>query len=270
MVWPDTFNNYFQPEVAKAAVEVLEDAGYEVEVPRESVCCGRPLYDYGMLDLARSTLLDTIAKLRPQLRDGTPIVGLEPSCVSVFRDEMPDLLWGNEDARRLSGQVFLFSEFLKKKATGYRAPVWKRRAMVQGHCHHKAIFKMNDEEAVLKEIGLDYQMLDAGCCGMAGAFGYEEGDHYDVSIACGERVLIPAVRNAPDDTLIIADGFSCREQIAQTTDRRAFHLAEVMRMATGAAAPPARQTMPVLTKIKWTAIGAAAIATLGCLCWRRR
>ena len=269
VLWPDTFNNFFQPEVAKAAVEVLEEAGCQVEVPRQNVCCGRPLYDYGMLGLARSTLLDTIAKLRPYLEDGTPIVGLEPSCVSVFRDEMPDLLWGNEDARRLTGQVFLFSEFLKKKAPGYRPPVSKRHALVHGHCHHKALFKMNDEEALLKDMGLDYRMPDTGCCGMAGAFGYENGDHYDVSIACGERVLIPAVRSAPDDALIVADGFSCREQIEQTTGRQALHLAQVMRIAeTGAA--PARAPMPLRLKIKWTAIAAAAIGVLGWRCWRRR
>jgi Fe-S oxidoreductase len=231
ILWADTFNNYFQPEVAKAAVEVLEDAGFQVEVPAQDLCCGRPLYDYGMLDLAVRKLRQTLAGLKQQTQDGVPVVVLEPSCAAVFREEMSDLLHSDEDANRLRGQTFLLSEFLEKKAPGYQPPKLDRKAIVHGHCHHKAIMKLTDEEKVLSKLGLNYQVLDSGCCGMAGAFGYEAGDHYEVSIACGERVLLPAVREAPKTSLVIADGFSCREQILQQTDRQALHLAQVIQMA---------------------------------------
>ena len=132
--------------------------------------------------------------------------------------------------QRLHQQTFLLSEFLNKKATDYHPPQLQRKALVHGHCHHKAIMKMNDEEAMLKKLGLDYQVLDDGCCGMAGSFGFER-EHYDVSIAVGELALLPAVRQAPKDELIVANGFSCIEQIAQTTDRQALHLAQVIQMA---------------------------------------
>jgi FAD/FMN-containing dehydrogenase/Fe-S oxidoreductase len=231
ILWPDTFNNHFFPDTAAAAVEVLEAAGFRVSVPEGFFCCGRPLYDYGMLDLAKRRLQDTIAKLRPWIRAGTPIVVLEPSCATVFRDEMPNLFPHDEDAKRLQRQVLLLSEFLAQKAPDFAPPKLARRALVHGHCHHKAIMKMTDEVATLRKTGLDFTVLDSGCCGMAGAFGFEAGDHYDVSMKVGERVLLPAVRQAADDTLIVTDGFSCREQIAQTTNRRAMHLAEVLRLA---------------------------------------
>jgi Fe-S oxidoreductase len=175
-------------------------------------------------------LLQILDTLRPQIRAGIPLVGLEPSCVAVFRDELKGLFLHDEDARRLVQQSFLLSEFLESKVDNYQLPKLKRKAVVHGHCHHKAIMKMGDEEAVLSKLGLDFHVLDSGCCGMAGAFGFEK-DHYDISIKAGERVLLPAVRQAEKDTLIIADGFSCREQIAQTTDRRALHLAQVIQMA---------------------------------------
>ncbi len=228
ILWPDTFNNYFHPQTAIAAVEVLEAAGYQVVVPEQSLCCGRPLYDYGFLDLAERLLRQTLDTLRPHVEAGVPLIGLEPSCVAVFRDEMKNLLPHDEDAKRLAQQSFLLSEFLEKAQ--YQPPQLKRKALVHGHCHHKAIMKMTDENALLSKLGLDFQVLDSGCCGMAGSFGFEK-DHYDVSIKVGERVLLPAVRQADQETLIIADGFSCREQIAQTTDRQALHLAQVLQMA---------------------------------------
>jgi len=230
ILWADTFNNHFHPEAAQAAVEVLEAVGYQVEVPERSLCCGRPLYDFGMLDTAKRLLRQILDTLRPQIAAGIPLVGLEPSCVAVFRDELRNLFPGDADARRLSQQSFLLSEFLEKQVQNYQFPPLQRKAIVQGHCHHKAIMKMRDEQAVLAKLGLDVEVLDSGCCGMAGSFGFEK-DHYDVSIKVGERVLLPAVRDAAEDTLIIADGFSCREQIAQTTDRRALHLAQVIQMA---------------------------------------
>jgi FAD/FMN-containing dehydrogenase/Fe-S oxidoreductase len=230
LLWPDTFNNHFHPATAQAAVEVLEAAGYQVIVPRQSLCCGRPLYDYGMLHLAQRLLRQILLTLRPQIRAGIPVVGLEPSCVAVFRDELPNLFPHDQDARRLSRQAFLLSEFLIHKLESYQPPRLPRKAVVHGHCHHKAVMGMSDEEVALTRLGLDVTVLDAGCCGMAGSFGFEK-DHYDVSIKCGERVLLPAVRAAAKDTLIIADGFSCREQIAQATGRQALHLAQVIQLA---------------------------------------
>jgi FAD/FMN-containing dehydrogenase/Fe-S oxidoreductase len=237
MLWPDTWNNHFHPTTAQAAVDVLEAAGFQVIVPAVSLCCGRPLYDYGMLTLARKLLVRTLDAVRPQLRAGICIVGLEPSCVSVFRDELPNLLPGDADAERLQRQTYLLSEFLAEQAAHFSVPRLEGKAVVHGHCHQKAVLKFKDEETLLSKLGLDYSVLDSGCCGMAGAFGFEKGEHYDVSIACGERVLLPKVREAAPDTLIVSNGFSCREQIAQTTGRQAMHIAEVLKMALDGAAP---------------------------------
>ena len=230
LLWPDTFNNYFHPETARAAVEVLEAAGYRVELPRQMLCCGRPLYDYGMLKLARRQLRRILETLGPVVAAGVPVVGLEPSCAAVFRDELVNLFPGDETARRLSRQTVLLSEFLEQQADGYEPPRLAGKALVHGHCHHKAIMKLDAEQALLARAGLDFEVLDSGCCGLAGSFGYER-EHYDVSMKCGERVLLPAVRAAAEDTLIVADGFSCREQIAHGTGRRALHLAEVLALA---------------------------------------
>jgi Fe-S oxidoreductase len=232
LLWADTFNNHFLPSTAKAAVEVLEAAGFEVSVPRAHLCCGRPLYDVGMLDRAKSLLLQIMDELLPEIESATPIVVLEPSCASVFRDELTNLFPKDERAQALSKQVFLLSEFLEQRANNDAFPLPKlpRRALVHGHCHHKAIMKMTAEEAVLKRLDVDFTAPAPGCCGMAGAFGFEK-EKYDVSKAIGELELLPAVRRAPTDWLIVADGFSCREQIAQETDRHALHLAEVLQMA---------------------------------------
>jgi Fe-S oxidoreductase/FAD/FMN-containing dehydrogenase len=230
ILWPDTFNNHFSTGTAKAAVETLESIGFTVVVPSEPLCCGRPLYDFGFLDLAKIFLRQILNTLRDEIRAGTPIVGLEPSCVSVFRDEIRNLFPNDEDATRLSQQTFLSSEFLQKRAVKAALPKLYREALVHLHCHHAAVIKSTDEEAVLKRLGLDYEILNSGCCGMAGSFGYEK-EKYNVSIKTGERVLLPAVRKANKDTLIIANGFSCREQIEQLTGRRALHLAEVLQMA---------------------------------------
>jgi FAD/FMN-containing dehydrogenase/Fe-S oxidoreductase len=237
MLWPDTWNNYFHPTTAQAAVEVLEAAGFQVILPRATLCCGRPLYDYGMLDLAGKLLRRTLRVLRPQLRAGMAVVGLEPSCVSVFRDELPNLLPDDGDAKRLRDQTLLLTEFLAKKAPDFAIPALKAKAVVHGHCHQKSLLDVACERDVFDKLKLDYDVLDSGCCGMAGAFGFEKGEHYDVSIACGERVLLPAVRDAKPDELIIANGFSCREQIAQTTDRQALHPAQVIKMALDGATP---------------------------------
>jgi FAD/FMN-containing dehydrogenase/Fe-S oxidoreductase len=228
LLWPDTFNNHFHPATANAAADVLEAAGYEVIIPRKRLCCGRPLYDWGFLGMAKNLLRETIEVLKPELDEGIPIVGLEPSCVSVFRDELPNLFAGDADAIRLSKAVKTLPEFLLEQNVDL--PKLTGKALVQAHCHHKAILHFDDEEQILKKLGLDVDHPDSGCCGMAGAFGFEP-DKYELSMRVGERVLLPAVREATRDTIIVADGFSCREQIAQGTDREALHLAQVLQMA---------------------------------------
>jgi len=230
ILWADTFNNHFTPAVAKAAVDVLEDAGYQVQVPRQSLCCGRPLYDYGMLDTAKNLLRETLDTLREPIRNGVPIVGLEPSCMTVFRDELTNLLYGDEDAKRLQQQSFMLSEFLDQKVQNYQPPKLRRKALVHGHCHHKSQLNFKVEVELLKKAGVDCDVPDSGCCGMAGSFGYE-ANHYQVGLDCGERVLLPAVREASEDELIVSDGFSCREMIQQETNRRALHFAQVLQMA---------------------------------------
>jgi FAD/FMN-containing dehydrogenase/Fe-S oxidoreductase len=230
LLWTDTFTNSFHPEVARAHVEVLEAAGYRVEIPGRPRCCGRPLYDYGMLDTARRWLRATLRELRPALREGVPMIGMEPSCLAVFRDELPALFPEDEDARRLSKQALLLTEFLEQR--GWEPPKLNgRRAIVQRHCHHQAVMGFDSDRAILEKLGLDFEILDSGCCGMAGSFGFEAGDKYRVSQRVGERVLLPRVREARPDTLIIADGFSCRIQIEQATGRTAVHLAQVIQGA---------------------------------------
>jgi FAD/FMN-containing dehydrogenase/Fe-S oxidoreductase len=225
MLWPDTFNNYFHPETTMAAVDVLENAGYRVSIPRKPLCCGRPLYDWGFLDLAKKQLRQIMKELQPQIDAGTAIIGLEPSCISVFRDELGNLFPGK------SIPMMTLSEFIQREGDRFKMPRLQRKAIVQGHCHHKAIMKFEPEEFVLRGMGLDFEHLDSGCCGMAGAFGFE-AKHYDISMRIGERVLLPRAREAAADTLIIADGFSCREQIEQCTGRQALHLAQVLQMAS--------------------------------------
>ena len=228
ILWADTFNNHFHPYTAIAAAGALERAGYHVVVPRAPLCCGRPLYDYGMLDTAKQWLRQILNALSNDIAAGTPVVGLEPSCTAVFRDEMGELMPGDEQAKRLAKQTFVLSEFLMDR--GYPFPRLERAALVHGHCHHKAVLGFDKEQDALKRMGIEAKVLDSGCCGMAGSFGFER-DHYGISMKAGDRVLLPAVRTAPRDTLILADGFSCRTQIEQGTGRRALHLADVIEMA---------------------------------------
>ncbi|PYU84381.1 MAG: FAD-binding oxidoreductase [Acidobacteria bacterium] len=230
VLWVDTFNNYFHPETCRAALEVLEEAEFTVTCSRRPLCCGRPLYDFGMLERAKNCLSQILSALGPQIDAGLPIVVLEPSCASVFRDELHNLFPTDERATRLRNQTFLLSEFLQNHAPDYLPPSLSRKVILHGHCHHKALMKINDEESLLRKMGVELQSLDSGCCGMAGPFGFQK-DKFEISQAIGERVLLPAVRRAASDTLIVADGFSCREQILQGTGRSAMHLAEVLKMA---------------------------------------
>jgi len=242
ILWPDTFNNYFMPSTCIAAVEVLEAAGYHVIVPQPSLCCGRPLYDYGFLDRAKKLLQETLRELRDEIEAGTPLVGLEPSCVAVFRDELCNMMPMDQDAKRLSQQTFILSEFLVKR--GWHPPhKLPRKVVVHGHCHHKAALEFDKEKKLLDTFVDDYEVLESGCCGMAGAFGYEK-EHYDVSQKCGERVLLPEVRQMPKEAIVLTDGFSCREQVQQATDRKPMHFAELCKMALDEHGAPTHDAHP--------------------------
>src|SRR5258708_2826161 len=172
LLWVDTFNNHFLPATAKAAAEVLEAAGFDVTIPTAHLCCGRPLYDVGMLGRAKSLLLHIRDELLPEMGAATPIVVLEPSCAAVFRDELTNLFPNDKRAQALSKQVFLLSEFLEQRAKDFPLPKLPRRALIHGHCHHKAIMKMTAEESVLERMGIHFTAPAAGCCGMAGAVGF--------------------------------------------------------------------------------------------------
>ena len=233
ILWADTFNNHFHPGTAVAATEVLEAAGFRVDVPRAHLCCGRPLYDFGMLDTARRDLARILDVLEDDIRAGVPVIGLEPACLSVFRDELLNLFPDDERARRLSRQTFLFSDFLVNHAQ-WSPPEIGGRAVVHGHCHQKAVLGMSADMTLLAQLGIKAELIDSGCCGMAGTFGFKP-EHYELSLKAGELDLLPAVRAAADDTLVVASGYSCREQIDQCTERRALHIAEIARLALNGA-----------------------------------
>jgi len=280
LLWPDTFNNYFLPDTARAAVEVLEAGGFQVFLPADNLCCGRPLYDWGMLDRAKKLLLQILDVLDLEIEEKIPVVVLEPSCAAVFRDEVLNLFPHDERAQALSRQTFLLSEFLERKARHFDLPKLKAKALIHGHCHQKSIMKMSDEEAVLRRMGIDFRAPAQGCCGMAGSFGFER-DKYETSTAIGELELLPAVRKADPECLIIADGFSCREQIAQCTDRHALHLAEIIQMALSGERPTAypelqrmrQQEAVVRDSMTRAALGLTGVAAAGALLWaigRRR
>jgi Fe-S oxidoreductase len=227
VLWVDTFNNYFHPEVSQAALQVLKAAGFQVSIPRRDLCCGRPLYDFGFLTRARTYLQRILDDLAAEIDAGLPIVVLEPSCASVFRDELRNLFPGDARAERLRSQTFLLTEFLGSQVAAYEPPPLRGAVLLHRHCHQKAIVRMDHEERLLRTTGVALEAPDAGCCGMAGAFGFA-ADTFAVAQAVGERRLLPAVRSAPAGTLIVADGFSCREQIRQSTGRHALHVAQVL------------------------------------------
>jgi Fe-S oxidoreductase len=228
LLWPDTWNNYYYPQSLHAAAQVLQTAGFAIEVPRRHVCCGRPLYDFGFLKQARAYLLNILENFAPQIDAGLPFVFLEPSCASVFRDELVNFFPTDDRAKRLREHTLLLSEFLARDAPNFQPPQLPgSKIVLHGHCHHKSVMKMTDEVAILRRTSADVTLLDSGCCGMAGPFGFER-EKFAVSQALGERVLLPAVRAAASETILVADGFSCREQISQNTSRRAVHFAEVI------------------------------------------
>jgi FAD/FMN-containing dehydrogenase/Fe-S oxidoreductase len=236
VLFPDTYTNHFRTGVGVACVEAIEAAGWRVVMPRGHLCCGRPLYDYGFLDQAERYLHRVLDVLRPYVRDGVPVVGMEPSCLAVFRDELTKLLPHDDDARRLSRNAHHFAEFFR--TFGIEPPPLAGRALLWGHCHQRATGGMAPEQDLLERMGLEVQHVEGGCCGLAGSWGFESGK-YGISMDCGEQALLPAVRAAQEDCLVVAGGFSCTTQIEDAgTGRRALHVAEVMKLAREAGDAP--------------------------------
>jgi len=234
LLWPDTWNNYYHPQTLTAAEKVLATAGFVVESPKGHVCCGRPLYDFGFLDQARSYLDRVMEKLGAQIDAGLPLIFLEPSCASVFKDELLEFFPKSERAQKMSRQTWLLADWLAA-----HAPEWKpeglegAHVLVHGHCHHKAVFGGTESEiALLEKAGANVEAIKAGCCGMAGPFGFE-ADKYDVSKRIAQDGLMPAVESAGPMTVLVADGFSCREQVEQLGHKQAVHFAEVLARGCG-------------------------------------
>lgn len=224
VLWVDTFSEHFSPEIATAAAAVLEALGYEVVLPRKQLCCGRPLYDYGLLDEARALLRTAVDTLASEIAAGVPIVGLEPGCLSVFKDELAKQLPDDGAARKLAAQTFLFSDFVAR--ADFSWPRLTAEVLVHGHCHQKALFGMQGDAALLDKLGVRWRLLETGCCGMAGSFGFN-AQHYDLSMKIGEDKLLPLVRAASPDTVVLTNGFSCREQIEHGTGRASLHIAQL-------------------------------------------
>jgi Fe-S oxidoreductase len=217
-------------------VEVLERAGCEVSIPTRDLCCGRPLYDQGMLDRAKRNLATALEVLAPWAQRGLAIVGLEPSCILTFRDELPKLFPSDARVHALASRAMLLEEYLTREAPDFVPGAIPGRAVLHGHCHQKAIAGLDSEVKLLSRVdGLQVEVLDSGCCGMAGAFGYDR-ENYLLSATIAERVLIPKLRESRTDTIIIADGFSCRSQIRHfCPDRKPLHLAQVLAGLSGRA-----------------------------------
>jgi FAD/FMN-containing dehydrogenase/Fe-S oxidoreductase len=228
VLWPDSFNNYFTPGVLGAATEVLTAAGYDVVLPDRAVCCGLTWVSTGQLGVARKVLSRTLSVLKPYLDAGYLVAGLEPSCTALFRGDLAALLPGDATAALLAQRTRTFAELVAGSPLEFE-PL-ELDAISQVHCHQHAVLGFEADERAMAAAGVRNSTLDSGCCGLAGNFGFERG-HYDVSVACAEDRLLPAVRAAGEDTVVISDGFSCRTQIAQESDRTAVHLAEVLRAA---------------------------------------
>lgn len=268
VLWPDTFSTYFHPAVAKSAVRVMEDAGFRVAVPLKAVCCGLTWISTGQLATAKKVLRRTVDVLRPWIEAGTPVVGLEPSCTAVFRSDAPELLPDDLDVKRLSEQFRTFSELLVNDAPeGWSPPAPLRAATVQTHCHQHAVMKYDADRELMRRAGIEADVLDEGCCGLAGNFGFERG-HYDVSMTIGEKGVLPAVRDTPPSAMVLADGFSCRTQIGQAdTGRRAMHVAEALSLALDGPLPadhPEKTTSRPPVRKRDARLVTAAAATLAC------
>ncbi|MFM0056809.1 FAD-binding and (Fe-S)-binding domain-containing protein [Paraburkholderia phytofirmans] len=231
ILWVDTFNDHFTPEIAQAAADVLKQLGWHVVLPKNRLCCGRPLYDFGLLERARELLTHILDDLADDIAAGVPLVGLEPGCLSVFKDELLKQLPDHALAKKLSAQTFLFSDFVARQPFDW--PTLAADVIVHGHCHQKALFGMQGDTALLNKLGVKWKLLDTGCCGMAGSFGFNT-EHHALSTKIGEDTLFPAVRTAGAETIVLTNGFSCREQIEQGTGRHAMHIAQLAQRALAA------------------------------------
>lgn len=227
ILWPDTFNNYFRPDTAIAATQLLEQLGFEVHIPSAPLCCGRPLYDWGWIDQAKALWRNTLNAMQTDIREGVSVVGLEPACTSAFRDELPALFPGDPQALALSKQTRFLSEFLQDRGLVPQIEETHEPVLVQFHCHHHAVLEKSAEKELLNALPVHVDILDRGCCGMAGAFGFE-ARKYQLSRTIAERGILPAIRDANPETVVLADGFSCREQIEQLSGRSTLHLAEYL------------------------------------------
>ena len=234
LLWPDTWNNYYHPQTLAAAEIVLATAGFEVQVPQGHICCGRPLYDFGFLDHARAYVARVLDRLGRQIEERTPLIFLEPSCASVFKDELLEFFPNDERAKQLSAQVWLLADWLAAKS-----PDWVpgglagAEVLLHGHCHHKAVFGGPASEiALLRKAGAKVEAIKAGCCGMAGPFGFE-AEKFELSKIIANDGLMPAVEAAGPKTMLVADGFSCREQIEQLGHKQALHFVEVLAPSCG-------------------------------------
>jgi Fe-S oxidoreductase len=227
LLWVDTFTDHFTPGVGRAAVEVLEAAGFQVRLPERPLCCGLTWLSTGQLGIARRRLRQVLDALDPALRAGTPLVALEPSCAAVLREDARSLLGDDPRVRRLAAATHTLAELLERRAPAWRPGPLERRVVVQTHCHQHAVLGTAADDRVLERLGVEAVRLDAGCCGMAGNFGFEAG-HYQTSVAVAELSLLPALRAEPPGTVVLADGFSCRTQIEQLAGRPVLHLAELL------------------------------------------
>jgi Fe-S oxidoreductase len=261
LFWVDTFCENFHPEIAQAAVDVLRHAGYEPVLPHKPMCCGRPLYDFGYLDQARSKLLAILDTYGAEFADSSSglvgMVGLEPGCLSVFKDEMLKFFPDDARAQSLARKTSLLGDFLV--SVGYKPPPLEIDVLVHTHCHQKALFGSKGDQALLLEMGARAQFLDSGCCGMAGSFGFNP-EHRDISQAVGEEVLLPAVRRQSQETVILTNGFSCREQIRQGTGREVMHLAELLALAHRTAGE-AQKDLPLQKPLEKVKVSAREVAT---------
>jgi Fe-S oxidoreductase len=233
-LWTDTWNNYYHPQTLAAAERVLTEAGFDVQTTQGHICCGRALYDFGLLGNARTYLAKVFDRVSREIDAGLPFIFLEPSCASVFKDEALELFPKDARAEKLSKQIWLLADWLAAKAPDWvEGRLAGRQVMVHGHCHHKAVFGgPKSEIALLLKAGAQVEMIEATCCGMAGPFGFE-ADKIEVSKAIANLGLLPAVNGAAPGTLIVADGFSCREQISQLSLREGKHLAEILDGSSG-------------------------------------
>jgi Fe-S oxidoreductase len=241
LLWPDTFTNYFDPHIGRAAVRVLEEAGWEVTMPTEPLCCGLTWISTGQLGVARRRLRRTVAALAPHVRDGGLVVGLEPSCTSVFRSDASELFPGAPDVDRLRDHTVTLSELLTEHTDGWEPHPVDAHALAQVHCHQHAVLGWDADRRVLERAGVDVERLDSGCCGLAGNFGFTAG-HGEVSEAIAGQTLLPRLRAADEATVVLADGFSCRTQIhgLDSGGKQAVHLAELLARGYDAARPQHR------------------------------